>query len=59
MQKIRIESLEHLVKDDNGQDIANLAFKLIKDNIKELEILGIKIEMPEIVILNGIEYHKT
>lgn len=59
MQKIRIESLEHLVKDDNGQDIANLAFKLIKENIKELEILGIKIEMPEIVILNGIEYHKT
>ena len=59
MRKIRFELLEQFVRDDNGQDIANLAFKQIEENINKLKTLGIEVEMPEIVILNETEYKKT
>lgn len=58
MKKMRLELLEHLCAFSDPKQVAKLGFRLIDEQVKNLREIGIEVDFPEIVILNGIEYER-
>lgn len=56
--KMRLESLEHFVRDDNENEIAKLGFLQIDQSVRDLRKIGIETDFIETLILNGKEYHR-